>query len=312
MDEEKDKLSIEAAELYYQLNYSQQQIANRLEVSRPTVSRLLQYAKDKGYVQIKVSDPFMDLESLKEKLSAKYQLKEVIVVYSPTDEYSSIKHYISMKAAEYLNSVVMDGTIIGVSWGSTIYEVARNLQMRPLKGVEVVQLKGGISFSNVKSYAWETLTLFANAFHTLPKYLPLPLVFDNPNISEMVMQDRHIKHIMEIGKEAHVAIFTVGSVNDNALLFRLGYFSEGEKKRLKEMAVGDVCSRFIDQNGRICDENINRRTVSIELEELRKKDRSILVAGGIQKAGAIHAALSAGYANVFITDQHTAKQLLSL
>ena len=62
----------------------------------------------------------------------------------------------------------------------------------------------------------------------------LPLVFDNPIISEMVMQDRHIKHIMEIGKEAHVAIFTVGSVNDDALLFRLGYFSEEEKKRLKE------------------------------------------------------------------------------
>ena len=110
--------------------------------------------------------------------------------------------------------------------------------MRPLKGVEVVQLKGGISFSNVKSYAWETLTLFANAFHTLPKYLPLPLVFDNPNISEMVMQDRHIKHIMEIGKEAQVAIFTVGSVDDDALLFRLGYFSEEEKKLLKKRPLG--------------------------------------------------------------------------
>ena len=66
------------------------------------------------------------------------------------------------------------------------------------------------------------------------------------------------------------------------------------------------------KTGDICDENINRRTVSIELEELRKKDRSILVAGGVQKAAAIHAALSAGYANVFITDQHTAKQLLSM
>ena len=61
MDEEKDKLSIEVAELYYQLNYSQQQIANQLEISRPTVSRLLQYAKDRGYVQIKISDPFMDI-----------------------------------------------------------------------------------------------------------------------------------------------------------------------------------------------------------------------------------------------------------
>lgn len=311
-DKEKDKLSIEVAELYYQLNYSQQHIANKLDLSRPTVSRLLQHAKDKGYVQIKVSDPFMDLETLEKQLASKYQLKDVSIAFSPTDEYSSIKHYISIKAAEYLNEVVTDGTIIGVSWGSTIYEVAQHLQKRPLKGVEVVQLKGGISFSSVKSFAWETLSLFANAFQTLPKYLPLPLVFDNPIISEMVKHDRHIKNIMEFGKEAQVAIFTVGSVNDDTLLFRLGYFSEEEKKLLKEKSVGDVCSRFIDNNGQICDENINSRTVSIDLEELCKKDRSILVAGGVQKVAAIHAALSAGYANVLITDQHTAKALLKL
>ena len=92
-----------------------------------------------------------------------------------------------------------------------------------------------------------------------------------------------ISNILETGKEAQVAIFTVGSVNDDALLFRLGYFTEEEKQQLKKMAVGDVCSRFIDRNGQICDENINNRTVSIELEELRKKDRSILVAGGAKR-----------------------------
>ena len=311
-EKEKEKLSIEVAELYYQLSYSQQQIANHLDISRPTVSRLLQYAKDKGYVQIKVSDPFMDLESLEQKLASKYHLKEVIVVYSPTYEYSSVKHYLSIRAAEYLSEIVIDGTVLGVSWGSTIYEVARKLQKLPVKGVEVVQLKGGTSFSNVKTYAWETLNLFANAFQTIPVYLPLPLIFANPSTKKMVMHDPHIQHIIERGREAQVAVFTVGSVNDDALLFRLGYFSDEEKKLLKEKAVGDVCSRFIDQNGQICDENINNRTVSIELEELCKMDRSILVAGGERKTPAIHAALTAGYANVFITDQHTSKQLLSL
>jgi deoxyribonucleoside regulator len=274
-DKEKEILSIKVAELYYQLNNSQQQIASKLDISRPTVSRLLQYAKDKGYVQIKVTDPFMDLKRLEKELTSKYQLKDVNIAFSPTDDYSEIKHYISIKAAEYLNEIVIDEMTIGVSWGSTIYEVAKNLPESTLKGVEVVQLKGGISFSNVKSYAWESLSLFANAYQTLPKYLPLPLVFDNPIISEMVRHDRHIKSILETGKEAQVAIFTVGSVNDN-------------------------------------DENINNRTISIDLEELSKKEFSILVAGGAKKSTAIHTVLSAGYANALITDQHTAKKLLNI
>ena len=54
-DKDKELLSIRVAELYYQLNNSQQEIASKLDISRPTVSRLLQYAKDKGYVQIKVT-----------------------------------------------------------------------------------------------------------------------------------------------------------------------------------------------------------------------------------------------------------------
>lgn len=72
MDREKQQFSIEAARLYYQSDYSQQQIAEQLNISRPTVSRLLQYAKEKGYVQIRVMDPFEDLDALGSILEEKY------------------------------------------------------------------------------------------------------------------------------------------------------------------------------------------------------------------------------------------------
>ena len=62
--------------------------------------------------------------------------------YSPTDEYSAITHYISIKAAEYLNNVVIDGTILGVSWGSTIYEVARQFADASIKGSGGSSIKG--------------------------------------------------------------------------------------------------------------------------------------------------------------------------
>ena len=54
MEQNKDRLSIDVAKLYYKSDYSQQQIANKLNLSRPTVSRLLQYAKEKGFVQINI------------------------------------------------------------------------------------------------------------------------------------------------------------------------------------------------------------------------------------------------------------------
>ncbi|MCY9261735.1 sugar-binding transcriptional regulator [Bacillus haynesii] len=310
MDKEKQQLSIEAARLYYQSDYSQQQIAEQLQISRPTVSRLLQFAKEKGYVQIRVMDPFEDMDALGAMLREKYGLLEAHVVFSPTADYTTITHYLSRFGAEYMHGAVKDGDIVGVSWGTTMYQIAQNMQPKQVKGAEVVQLKGGISHSSVNTYSSETIQLFAEAFQTMPRYLPLPVVFDNPEVKQMVEQDRHIKRIIEMGKQANIALFTVGTVRDEALLFRLGYFHEEEKALLKERGVGDICSRFFDAEGNICSDAIDSRTIGIELADLREKERSILVAGGSRKKAAIHGALTGKYANVLIIDQHTAKELL--
>ena len=82
MDQDKQRLSIEAARLYYMSDYSQQDIATRLGVSRPTVSRLLQHAKEQGYVQISIVDPLEDLDALGEGVKKKYGLEQVLVSYS--------------------------------------------------------------------------------------------------------------------------------------------------------------------------------------------------------------------------------------
>jgi deoxyribonucleoside regulator len=310
MDNEKQRLSIEAARLYYQSDYSQQQIAAQLGVSRPTVSRLLQHAKDQGYVRIDIIDPREDLNILANDLKKQYQLDTVQLCYSPLNDYEEIKKYISKKAAEFILETVQDGDIIGVTWGTTMHAIALHLQSKPLKGVEVVQLKGGVSHSQVNTYAAETVNLFAEAFHTIARYLPLPVIFDSVEVKTMVEEDRHIGRIIELGKQSNIAVFTVGTVQEDALLFRLGYFNEEEKELLGRTGAGDICSRFFDATGEICSEDINNRTVGIDLCELRKKEKSILVAGGQRKIEAIQAALAGKYANILITDQFTAQALL--
>ena len=311
MVKSKDRQSIDVAKLYYQSEYSQQEIAEFLNISRPTVSKLLNYAKENGYVSIQIHDPDDVSDDLSMALKNKYNLNNVIIANSPLNNNEEIKRHIGQAAAKYLYSIIKDGDIIGISWGTTMYSIATQLKDKKLKDVQIVQLKGGLSHTNINTYASEVNELFTNAFHAQGRSLPLPVIFDKPELKRIIEKDSHINEIINLGKKANIAIFSVGTVKDDAILFRLGYINEEDKKRIQKCAVGDVCSRFFDKNGNICDEIINSRTVGIELEELKKKEQNILVAGGERKIEALHVALSSKIASILVTDQFTAEALLT-
>jgi len=122
--------------------------------------------------------------------------------------------------------------------------------------------------------------------------------------------DRHIRKILDMGEQANIALFTVGVTESDSLFLQMGYFSEEELNVIYSKAVGDICSRFFDTSGQICVPDLNARTIGIELEALKHKEQSILVAGGARKVEVIYGALRGRYANVLITDQFTAKSLL--
>src|SRR5699024_4442260 len=158
MDLQKNKDSIRVAKLYYEDSLSQEAIAQKLNISRPTVSRLLNHAKEHGFVKVTIEDPYQDAESLASLLKAKYQLKDYI----------------------------------GISWGKTMYQVSQFLQSTHLKDIGVIQLKGGISFSHIDTRSHQILERFAQAYNATPRDLPLPVIFDVKEVKQMVEKDRHI------------------------------------------------------------------------------------------------------------------------
>ena len=301
---------IEAAKLYYLLDNTQSEIAKKLSVSRPTVSRLLQIAKSEGIVQIKINDPTEEIEKLSSQLEEKFHLKKAIVVSVPQYEDVLVRNYLGAAGATYLTEIVKDGDIIGVTWGTTLYHLAIELGQKFVRNVRVVQLKGGVSHSETNTFASEILYLFGKAFNSTPHHLPLPAIVDHVLVKQAVMADRHIKKVLDLGVEANVAVFTVGPVKADSLLFQLGYFTVEDLEFLSENAAGDICSRFFDIEGRICNRELDERTLGINLKDLQKKEHSILVAGGAGKINGIYGALKGKYANSLITDQFTARFLL--
>ncbi|MBY9080295.1 sugar-binding transcriptional regulator [Paenibacillus sp. HN-1] len=301
---------IDIARMYYQLDYSQQEIADKLGISRPTVSRFLQQAKEEGIVKITVSSPDEDKEELGERLERRFRLNKAVVVSVPQYEDAVVKKYLGEAAAKYVHQTVKDGDIIGTTWGTTLYEVALNLQDKWVKNVKVVQLNGGVSHSQTNTYAYEIVQLFGRAFHTMPYFIHLPALVDNPLVKQAIESDRHIRNILELGKKANIAIVTVGSPTEDSVLINANYFSKEDLAIIHERGVGDICSRYIDLSGKICSELFNQRTIGIDLNELKHKEQSILVAGGIRKVDGIYGALKGKYMNVLITDQFTARYLL--
>ena len=304
------KQAVQVSKLYYLDGATQAEIGKKLNLSRPTIYRLLQFAREKNIVKISINDPLSNIEDLQHQLKEKYQLKDVIISTPESNETAEILSSLGKATARYLDKKVKDNDVIGVSWGKTLVSVARQLIPNDRKNVQVIYLKGTVANSTHNNYVVEVTKCFNKCYHTQAQILPLPLIFENKQIKEMVIKDKFINEILDTGKRTSVALFTVETTEQDATLFELGYFNDQQIKTLQEKAAGDLVSRFIDERGKIVDDQLNDRTVAIALDDLKQAWESVLIAGGMNKLKAIKAALAGKYANVLVTDSLVAQHLL--
>ncbi|OPA75166.1 RNA polymerase subunit sigma-70 [Paenibacillus selenitireducens] len=310
MDQDKVKKMIEAAKMYYFKDYSQQDIADKLGVSRPTVSRFLQQAKEDGFVQIRIMDPSEDTENLAYRLKQKYNLAKVIVVSVPHYEENLIREYLAEDTALYLDEIIKDDDSLVLAWGQLMHQIAKKLHHKHVNHVSIVQMLGGFTHLEDNRYQSEILHLFAQALDSHPYFLPLPAIVDHVLVKQAMESDKYIRKILEMGKQANIALFTVDTSHSDSAFLQSDYFSNEDRTEIKLKSAGYIGTRFYDKNGQLCLSELSTRMIGLELEELKRKERSILVAGGAEKVEAIYGALNGRFANVLITDQLTAKSLL--
>ncbi|APT92175.1 RNA polymerase sigma70 [Corynebacterium phocae] len=309
----KDEQSLQAAKLYYESGMSQAEVAAEIGVSRPTVAKLLAYAKERGFVVIEVRDPREQGSSLTESLLdiyGSYGLANVRISQTTAKNPEAVTKELGRIGALVLEDLVEDGFLVGVSWGATMYAVAKALKHRSHTGVEIVQLKGGLSYTKRSTNDLETINRFCAAFDAFARTLPLPVIFDNVEVKQTVESDRHIASVLEMGRQTDVVVFTVGSVNPDSLPLNMGYLSDDEFELITGRAVGDACSRFFTATGEVAVPSVDERTVGISLEELSTRPTKLLVAGGLEKAQAIDTALKMGLATHLVIDNATASKLV--
>jgi DNA-binding transcriptional regulator LsrR (DeoR family) len=106
----------------------------------------------------------------------------------------------------------------------------------------------------------------------------------------------------------------IGAPRRESILVQEGNIvSWQELAALKDQgAVGDINLRYFDDRGQRVSSDLDNRVIGLTLDEIKKIDHVVGVAGGAEKFKAIRAALKGKLANVLITDHMTAQRLLKV
>lgn len=295
--------------LYYLRAQTQQQIADRLRLSRPRVSRLLQEAQEHGIVQITVAPPVGLHTELESKLEARYGLEEALVVDAEGGA-AELRRQIGGAAAAYLARSVAPGETIGLAWGTTLDAMVQAMSPLPTEGVHVVQTLGGIGPSDATAYAASIVRRLASLLGATPVLLPAPGVVASSGVRDALRDDPHLQPALRRLDAIDTLLVGVGSLASNPVLNDGTSLPTGTVEELRAAgAVGDVALRFFDAAGAFVHTSLDDRLLGISAEQLRRVPRVVAIAGGAAKLDAIHAALRARLAHVLITDQRTARGL---
>jgi len=308
-----ENLLVTVAKLYYVEGLSQQEIANRISVSRPTVSNMLKRCKEEGIVEIRIKETNSLLYILQQEMKAAFGLRDVVVVPSGPDESKTIEET-GRAASEQLARALRDGLRIGISWGVTTYNTVTSLNVAPkYQGIEVVQLVGAFGSINPIYDSHELARKLAEKLNGSYSTIQAPGVVSSIEAKELFLKEPGIAAAIEKARSADLAILSVSpDAPEYSSLVRAGFISPEESREISARgSVGHSCGIHFDIEGRVMSTPLNDRIVGITVDDLRRVPEVILAACGTVKAEAILGALRSGLFHVLATDESTVLKILA-
>ena len=307
---------LRAAQLYYRLNLTQDQVGERLGVSRFKVGRLLDRALREAAVRIEIVHPAARLVELEDALTERFGLRGAVVVDVPAtgsapDDELLARERVAGAAAAHL-ATLRPGGAIGVSWGRTMLELSAHLRPGWTVATEIVQLNGATSRSARPTRAHEIVERFGATTGAAIRLMAAPAIVGSSDLREALEEDPSVGEAVAAARAAATAVFGMGVMGPDSVHVASGYLGDADLAALGDAgAVGDVLGRFLSLDGRIALPSLDRRTIGLPLEELRAKALTMGLAAGVGRGPIALAALRAGCVTVLVADERTAAWVLA-
>lgn len=309
------RLLVKIARLYYEQDLTQAQIGDRLRLSRQKVQRLLRETQNQGVVQIYIKPIMKIFGDLEKALEDRFELTEAVVVETTAyNHQQTAAREVGAGAAEYLSRVVRSHDRIVMSWGGSLLGMVNALAYNPpvdAEDVVVIQGLGGIANPNNEVHATELVRRLAKALGAQAMLLPAPGIAASRGARDAFSRDPHVVKVLETARTASLAFMGIGSPRPDSILVHDGTIVTWPKlvELMERGAVGDINLRYFDEHGGPVSSDLDDCVIGLTLEDIKRIDRVVGVAGGAVKFKAIKGALNGKLVDVLVTDHVTAEKL---
>jgi DNA-binding transcriptional regulator LsrR (DeoR family) len=300
--------------LYYVEEVTQSEIAQRLGLSTAKVNRLLQQARELGYVNISIRTPFQHLFDLEARLKAVFGLQEVMVIPAIGDSTTSMLNALGTVASEYLLEHLRDGDVLGVGGGTAVNAVLQAIEPARTYRVDVVPILGAVQ-GQISTDVNYLASRLAERLGGKAYQLHAPAFVETKEQCETLKSMGPVKEILDIARRANIALLGVGTVDAESSRFvQFTALSADDMRRIAEGCggVGEIGAYVYDIEGRACANEYADRIIGLSLDDIHDIPFRIGVAATAAKALPIYGALRGGYLHVLITDESAACGVLQL
>lgn len=306
------ELLVRISELYYQQQLSQQEISKITNISRPTISRLLEEAKDSGIVEIIVHSPIVKHAQLSNALRTQFQLRDAIVVAGEYEYPKALKRCAEM-ATRLLSIILENNQTIGISWGRALDAFCEALPEMEFYNVNVVQMVGCLGTGNPRIDGLELALRISKKLYGTYSNIYAPVHVDSSLVYSYLTAEPQIEATLRKAAAADVVITGIGTLDDtDGTLFKSNCYPPSDREKLKRQgAVASILARWVDAQGR--EINLDDRfVISAPLSAMKTPAWSIGINASAEKAASTLAVVRGGYVNTLVVDEPLAREMLRL
>jgi DNA-binding transcriptional regulator LsrR (DeoR family) len=281
------------------------ELAERLAISRFQVAKILDNAREAGVVTIEIRDP-RAASGLADELAAGLEIPYVRIVDIPTDDDDEKAERLGIAVMDLLRELARPQMTIGISWSRALDRAARFLPDLP--PCDLVQLAGALQGLGSGLLARMIAQVGQDPrVRTYP--ISAPLVVGAEATARDLTRLPEIAEALARADHLDLAVVAIGAWTEGQSTVWDKVSPADREAGTAAGAVAEISGRLVGADGRPASTRLDRRTISVRLEQLVAAGKVIAVARDVRRADAVLAAAKGKVVTHLVIDDGLATAL---